>query len=434
MFNFSHPKLSIISQYIHEGKYIFLNSLLERFSFFAVFVLLARIVTKDLYGIIVTSFAFANILNSFFEFGFPFYIQRESATGNTNLNYDINSIIKFKSYCLVIFILIIELYFYKNHSISILAFLIIALSVYISGFNTIFNSLLLGNREYKESFNALFIARCILLLTFLLFFYLELSPIMLLIPFLLSSLVHLSLLFSVSKKNNYIYHNNSFDLNNIKKIFKSSIPIGLGLIFVWLYDRIDILLVQRMIDLSAVASYAVAYSLYKIPQIISGTLLVPAFTNFSQSYARTHCLKFDDIIKLSVLLLIISILFIITILYSSDSLIIILYGTKYKSSIGYLKILAFAIPGIYLNNFTGVISNSIRKEKIPLLSTGIGVFICIIMNIILIPVIGIWSAVYTTITVEYVVFMIQLVLLIKYFLNNKNNLIWNLTSQIKNIT
>jgi O-antigen/teichoic acid export membrane protein len=224
-------------------------------------------------------------------------------------------------------------------------------------------------------------------------------------------------------KNGFKFHNHSLDINDLKKIFKSSIPIGIGVIFVWLYDRIDILMVQRMIDLSSVASYAVAYSLYKIPQIISGAILIPTYTDYSRRFSRTHYLKFDDIIKLGVLLLIISILFIIIFLYSSDSLIMILYGTKYKTSTQYLKILAFAIPGIYFNNLTGVISNSIRKEKIPLLSTGIGVLICITMNAILIPVIGIWSAVYTTIAVEYVVFLVQLAFLLKYYFNKKINFI-----------
>ena len=102
-----------------------------------------------------------------------------------------------------------------------------------------------------------------------------------------------------------------------------------------------------------------------------------------------------------------------------ETLILFFYSSKYSFSIPYLKYLVFALPGLFFNNLTGVIGNSIRKEKIPMISAGLGALIHISINVILIRLYGLWGAVVATIISEYFVFILQFILLLKHNFKHK---------------
>ncbi len=408
------PNIKILRKSLYEGKFIFTNSILEKIGFFIVFLILARTITKESYGLIVSIFVFTNILQSFFELGFPFYFQREAAIGNVNINEEFNSVIKLKLLLFPLFLAVVYLYFIDNIKISLIAITTIALFIYISGLNSLFNSVLIGKRGYKESSKILFKARIVLVLSFLIILAINPDIEFVLLSFIISALFYLNELVNVLKNKGIAFQNVGLNKFVLKKILKSSIPIGIGIIFVWIYDRADILLIQKMISLKAVAIYSIAYSLYKISQIISGAILIPSYNNISQTYEREKALNYKHLFPIAIFLLLISGILVITYNMLSSILISVLYGIKYAASAGYLRVLSFAIPGIFLNNFTGVVSNSIRKEKIPLIGTGVGSIICILFNILLIPKIGILGAVYSTIIVEYSVFFIQFILLTKH--------------------
>ena len=205
-----------------------------------------------------------------------------------------------------------------------------------------------------------------------------------------------------------------FDYTVLKKILYSSVPIGIGIIFVLVYDRIDILLIERFISFEAVAVYSIAYSLYKIPYIISGVILTPVFTDLSKSYSLNDKIDPHEILLVSLILLIISVAAILFVNIFGETIILFFYSTKYSFSIPYLKYLVFALPGLFFNNLTGVISNSIRKEKIPMISNGFGALINVVINIVLIRFYGLWGAVAATIISEYFVFTLQFTLLLKH--------------------
>jgi O-antigen/teichoic acid export membrane protein len=210
-----------------------------------------------------------------------------------------------------------------------------------------------------------------------------------------------------------------FDYTVLKKILYSSVPIGIGLIFVLIYDRIDILIIERFISFEAVAVYSIAYSLYKIPTIISGVILTPFFTDLSKSYSLNNKIDPHEILLVSLILLSISVAAILLVNIFGETIILFFYSSKYSFSIPYLKYLVFALPGLFFNNLTGVISNSIRKEKIPMISTGLGAFIHISINVVLIRFYGLWGAVIATIVSEYFVFILQFILLLKHNLKYK---------------
>jgi O-antigen/teichoic acid export membrane protein len=199
----------------------------------------------------------------------------------------------------------------------------------------------------------------------------------------------------------------------LKRIFASSVPLGLGVFFVVVYDRIDILLIQNIIGLESVSFYAVAYSFYKIPHIIGGVFLTPLYTDLSAEFESKNKIDYNKIKKLGLFLVIFCILSIAIYFFLSDILIEFVYGKKYLLSADILKLLVLALPFLFLNNLTGVTLNSIRKEKYAFLSTTSGSVFNIIMNIFLLKIIGIAGAVVSTIMTELLVFLIQIFYLMK---------------------
>jgi len=194
---------------------------------------------------------------------------------------------------------------------------------------------------------------------------------------------------------------------------KNSFPIGIGLIFITISDRVDILILEKLIDLNSVAFYAVAYTIFRNLQIISTTLLIPEYTKISAQYTinkRIAAEKFQYYYKY---ILIVSFLLIFFFYFFSNPLLVLLFGIKYSESSIYLQLLTLAIPGVFLNHLTGIICNSTLNSKIPAYSTGLGTLINLIVNFTTIPFWGIIGAVISTIITEYFIFIFQFAFLYK---------------------
>ena len=92
----SMPKTVSIQSLLKKGQYSFYIALAERGVFFIIFIYFARILNIAEYGLVMTTFSFANILSSFFEFGFAPYFQREAATHSKSIEEELNNVLGFK--------------------------------------------------------------------------------------------------------------------------------------------------------------------------------------------------------------------------------------------------------------------------------------------------------------------------------------------------
>ena len=100
-----------------------------------------------------------------------------------------------------------------------------------------------------------------------------------------------------------------------------------------------------------------------------------------------------------------------------ESLLSLIYGESYRVSGKMLGLLSIALPGLLLNNFTGVMLNSIRQERKAMLSAFFAMLVNLVTNILLLEKIGIMAAVIATISAEYVILVIQL-----YYLNKSKRI------------
>lgn len=404
-----------LKELFSKGKFIFFISLTEKLTFFIVYLIIARYYSKFEFGLVTTVFAFANIASSLLDFGFTIYFQRESATNGIELSKKFLSALNLRLLAVVVFIVLCIGYFYEEMHAEPLSIILFSLSIYIVSFGYFLNSMLYGKSLYKKSFLGIFISRSILILLSLSIFILKFDLSVLSSFFVLAFSVHLVFL---NSNLDEIKIPIKIDFNFIKpsySLVKSALPFGLGILSVWIYDRSAFLLLHRMLNLEAVALFSVAYSLYKIPQAFLGILLTPLFTELSAFYATNHFIERKIFISSVKWIIIISIGLITFYLLSNQLLIKLTFGDKYIEASSMLALISIALPGLFLNNLTGVVLNSAYKEKLAMRSTMIGAFVNVVLNIILISLYGIIGAIVTSILTEYIILFIQL-----YFIGKTN--------------
>ena len=416
------PKTVSIQSLLKKGQYSFYIALAERGVFFIIFIYFARILNIAEYGLVMTTFSFANILSSFFEFGFAPYFQREAATHSKSIEEELNNVLGFKIVSFFLYGILTVLYFIYIGTDIPLSVAIVATTIYVFGISGIFSRTLFGLNQYVNSFKALIVSKIIVIIVSGVLIIFKAPSVFLLLALLGGAILQTTSLMS-NVSHNGIYFKFALNAKILKRVLKSSLPIGIGLSFVWIYDKVDVILIQRIIGNEAVSFYAVAYSLYKIPQVIAGVILLPFFTEISNRYATEGSLNMNELFKPALLLVTVSGVIIIAYNCIPELFLSLVYGNLYKRSGWILSTLSFALPGLLLNNLTGNTLNAIRKERKVMNSTFFAFLLNIGLNLVILPWLGIVGAVIATICTEYFVVCIQI-----FHINTSQEIRWQKTA------
>lgn len=407
-----------LTEFWASGKYLLLFNIIERLTFFAFYVSIARYVDQSIYGFIVTVFSFTNIIATIFDFGIPFYIQRESAT-NENIKPILVNSIFIKLISILIFLPLPFLYFYSNLNNWVII-LLVSIINFFAPVNQILIYYLNGKYLFKDNYRAILIARIpyiiFLVIATILKINLHLS-----LLFILLSLVIQNFILLKKSQLHYI-HLLKIEINFrlILNVIKKSFPFGLGVIFIMIYDRFDVLLIQKFISDEAVAIYSAAYSLFRNSSILSGIIMIRVYNDFSKYYVVNHKIDFKIFLNSLKVLLFLSLILILIFNFLGENIISLFYTSRFIHSARVLGAVSFALPFLFLNNLTGVTLNSIHKENLTMFSTLIGMIVNVGLNFLLIPRFGIFGGVISTIATENLILVIQLIFIMILMKEDKN--------------
>lgn len=400
--------MSFKHKFLKDGFFVVLSNLLEKGVFFLLFLLIARNYSVEEYGLMISAFALGNIVSSFFDFGFVFAFQRESAAGKPEFFERLPSALILRALCWVPYLVVISSASIGDDS-NYLLLLLLATAVYVYGINNDMNAILNGKQKYRRVFQLLLISRGILLAFSAVFIYTRADLIPVMYVFVISGIVHTVLL--LNELRIFGGPNNRFSAGHVKLMILAGAPFNLSYILNWIYDKVDILLVEKFLNLQAVALYAAAYSVYKLPQSLANGLITPLYSEFSKEFGELGRVILRKNLPRIMGVVILSLAFITTFLLFSEQIIVSLYGEKFRDSAPLLQLLSIGIPFLLLNNVTGVLLNAIRREKAATFSVFIAGVFNIVINVILLPVIGLKGAVYSTIITEGIILLIQILFL-----------------------
>lgn len=193
-----------------------------------------------------------------------------------------------------------------------------------------------------------------------------------------------ALLIMTKWSNQYFSITPAFNSNICRHLLKESWPIALSSLFVVLYIRIDVVMLEFMEGFRAVGSYSAAYRLTEALNIIPIACVGSLFPLMSK-YVKKDKKIFSYIccLGLKYMLIIIIPILIGTTLFSER--IVSLYGVKFLASAVTLKILIWSSFFVFLNIILVNALLAMGMQKIDAIISGILIFINITLNLFLIP-------------------------------------------------
>ena len=279
--------------------------------------------------------------------------------------------------------------------------------MYSASLVTLINKALSGLGSFKSQFISFFIPRLFVALFFIIgLFYYSFGLNILLFGLFTGILFNLVLVFINLKKAGIYFSFRHFSILEAKSIIKLSLPLGLAVIFNFLYDKIDVLLISKILDFSEVAFYNIGYGLFKASAISFSFLLVPGFTKVSAAGKDKLTIKyfFGEYFKIiSVICIILS----IVIFFTAEFIITSLYTERFSDSVIILKILAIGITAVGLNNLTGIVLNGMGYYKIVMYITLYALILNVMLNFLLLNKYGILAAAVLTVVTEMFIFFTE---------------------------
>jgi len=383
---------------------VFIGNILSRAISFITNVIIAKQVSIDDFGTFRWVLSLITYLLLTIDFGFSTFLLKEYHNNSISLEKAIKiqiytrfpaSIILFlfsSFFVIVLFNLPVE---------KILFYELILLNVvfFVFEINYIFNI-----KEKFEAYSVLLFLKSILFFIIILIFneLVTLNLIYLAIAFTVSSVIYYFLeWFEIFRKKLIdfkLFVSEKITINDTINILKKSIFINLSYIMITIYYNLDAIMLGILKDSYSVAIYSVAYS-FLLLAILPTNIL---YTVYSPTLAKNVYSK--EILKKYVKYTIaLGFVIFLGLLILHKYLILLTYGYKYQESSQILLLLSFDIIPCYT---AGAFANPINvwgHYKAYLYIVSSGAIVNFVGNLILIPIIGIYGAILTTILSEIVV-------------------------------
>lgn len=198
----------------------------------------------------------------------------------------------------------------------------------------------------------------------------------------------------------------SFDFGIWKEMLSASYPFFLTSVFVFLYFRVDTVMLYLMKGDEVTGWYNSAYRLLDLLSIIPGILVVAIFPSMSKLYKEDISLlqKLFERTFRYLLMLVLPIVFGTFVL--ADRFINTIYGDSFSGGTLALQVLIWSQIFVFVNYLMGFLLNSIDKQMYFTKVTGAAALANIVLNIMLIPKYSFVGAAFSTVVAELLIFLL----------------------------
>jgi O-antigen/teichoic acid export membrane protein len=379
------------------------SELISRAINFVSYAILARVFLADGFGLFSYIFAIISYITLFVNFGTDVIGNRDVARHKATSSDYLNKLLSFR--------IIVAIVFYLVFSITLLLANIEqstknALLIY--GLTFISNAMLInwffrGVEKNKYIAFAQIFSSCFGLLAVSLLIHSSSDFIMAIWIYTLSSFINaFTLIFFYG--NTISKLNFNFDLAFIKKLIPAVAPIGISAIMINVYYNFDHILLGAMGYKVELGYYAAAYKIILVAIIPTSIIWQSFFPQLSGSVNDIHSrdVLMDNYSKIMFMLGVTITLFVI---FFSDDIIKMVFGSAYYRSFRLLMILGINIILVFINMVYGNPLLAWNQQKKYSYVIGLGAISNIMLNIILIPKFFGYGAAIATITSEIVVFI-----------------------------
>lgn len=204
-----------------------------------------------------------------------------------------------------------------------------------------------------------------------------------------------------------------FDKTYAKELFSKSFPLSATLFLNVIYFRADAFILSFYKGSAEVGIYNLAYQVFQSVLVLP-TFIMNSFYPMMLETLKNRIDRFSYQIKIVSLSLILVALFISLVTYFSSPFIIkLITGSGFAGSIESLRILSFGFPAYFLSALLMWVMVAEKRYKSLLIVYGAGLVVNVVANLIFIPQHGYVAASWITGISEYLILILQAVILLK---------------------
>lgn len=204
-----------------------------------------------------------------------------------------------------------------------------------------------------------------------------------------------------------------FDKKTSLVLLKESLSTGALLLVYSIYNRIDILILERFKGFTDVSNYGLAYKLYDQLVLGAAFFMNAMFPYFSRAFGsksidevKRYYQKSFDTLFLGGIMVVVS-------TYVFAPLIIEILAPGFDGAVGALRILSLAVIFAYFNHLTGYSLISFGRQKVSLLIAIIALVFNLSANYLFIPVYSYTASAIITVATEGLVLLLSSIAIYK---------------------
>lgn len=397
------------------------NNIISKFLGFVLIILITKLFSVENVSDFFLFLNINSILVTVSLMGIPVLIIKE-LSGFYNQSYDFSKFLKFIIFCtcicMFLFIIFITIFsfFYSNLNY----YFYICIASFLTILNTLcYNILICCNKIiFSQFFDNILKYLIIILLIFFYnkFFYIE-NIISIMIFYIISNILILVILVSKiffilkKKKNNINYEIN----NNYKRHIRFIAFTGIATLATILNSKVDLLIIDKLLDKKFVAMYGICIQVSFLIYLFSVVFYHILSPKISHLVKKNKIKLLNIILDYYRFILLIFCGFIYLILFfSTDFLLTIFFSTQYLEISNAIKIISFGYFIMTPLYFSDLILNYQGSEKKVVLAVLFSFFINFLLNLLLIPIIGINGAAIALLVSHILLFSLY------YYFNYRN--------------
>lgn len=375
---------------------------------------ITRYLGKDGFGDYSTVLAFFAFFGSAADLGLYGITAREISRPNADEKKIISNALALRltSSLLVFAITPILIYFLPYSRDVKFGILIAAASFVFSTTYMVLNGVFQKNLAMDKVASAEVLGKVLQVLIIILAVKMNLGFIAIIFSVLASMILNFTIVVFSARK--YVSISLQFDFEYWKKFLIESAPLGFSSLIIFIYFKIDTILLSILKTSTEVGLYNAAYKVLEnitfFPAMIIG-LIFPILSRHVFSDKKEFSRIANETLKVFVILIV---PLVVGTMFLADGIIALIGGDAFAQSANILRILIFALVFIFfgtLFNNILIAGNHQKKLIVPLIFCAL---FNIIMNVIFIPIYSYNAAALTSVFTEFFVALIGIYLVSKY--------------------
>ncbi|MGB0757138.1 MAG: flippase [Patescibacteria group bacterium] len=374
---------------------------LKVMSFIAI-LMIARIYGDTIFGQVSYVMAYLQLFQIIFDFGLHMIMTREISQ---NIKKTEDILAKYFGFKVLVGLIIVAALLasipFLQKDTAVITYLLAA-----SGFmlfmsiNQLLRGVFVAHEKFSlDAFSKIFESTFFIILVSVTLYYKNVNLTML--SYSIAATVGFVLLYYLLRKQS-IKLRARISKKDIKEVFAQAWPLALAGLFVIVYFRIDTIMLSYMKGDEVTGWYNAAYHFMYTFIFIPGFIMTSLFPKLSQ-FALNNKKKFKKLYVQSLLLITaVATVFMGTLWFAAEPIILQFYGAQYSPAVPVLKILTIAVFLSYVSHVWLFALTAIKKQHMYTWAVGAGMIINVILNIIFIPQYSLYAAAWTTVATEII--------------------------------